>query len=403
MSWIDDILEATSQSECPPVYIRWAALSAIAATVRKRVWINRGGQYITYPTNFILLVGPSGAKKSFGVHVASKLVENIPEIWTMEGQTSIQALYEDLSTITTKKDGTVPVKKAEVYILGSEFSQMFVDDPNIYGSLLNLYDSNYKGRFEYRTKTSGKQVLNQPCFNFLAASAPVHITGQLSNRDRVGGFLARVIQITSSEPPKINSLVDDLPQIDFGKLSEYLKLVAKVEGGFSYSQHGKSYFKEWHDEFYQPSNLEELNDQTGFVNRAKDHILKTAMCLALANDPERLILDQDVIEEAVIWINSALAASKRSTIGGQETSSLSKLVRILFDEFLGSETHKIGKTRLIQKYVGQFSILDLEMAIDLMSKGGYLETTELVGKITYHGTDKLLKDWTIMKARIGQK
>ena len=76
-SWIDEYLLYTENQESPPLFHRWCALSTIAATVNRRVWLDRRARngavyFTTYPGQLSvwLVAGAGRCKKSTAVNIA---------------------------------------------------------------------------------------------------------------------------------------------------------------------------------------------------------------------------------------------------------------------------------------------------------------------------------------------
>src|SRR5262245_36162040 len=96
MGWIDDVLTATKESECPKRYIYWACLAAMSAVVKRNVYILKNGVYRLHPNIYVMGVSDSGSRKSFANHVLESLLMDFKWVRTISGMKSIQAIIDRL-------------------------------------------------------------------------------------------------------------------------------------------------------------------------------------------------------------------------------------------------------------------------------------------------------------------
>ena len=64
--WIDACASAAQGSITPPIFRKWAALSAIAGALGRRCWYD-AGEYKVRPNLYTVLVAPPGFGKSVGL------------------------------------------------------------------------------------------------------------------------------------------------------------------------------------------------------------------------------------------------------------------------------------------------------------------------------------------------
>ena len=106
--WLDTLLESSKESESPERYFWWAGLTAISATLGKRVYLQRGPFYRLYPNIYVALVSArSGLRKGIPIMTAKKLVNDLNSIRVISGCNSIQAFTKVLSMQQTFSSGAV--------------------------------------------------------------------------------------------------------------------------------------------------------------------------------------------------------------------------------------------------------------------------------------------------------
>src|SRR3990167_8776352 len=71
--WLRVYLSLTEGQESPDIFHLWCAVSTIATTLERNVWLDRG-YYTLYPNLYVVLVsGSAVARKSTAIGVASRL------------------------------------------------------------------------------------------------------------------------------------------------------------------------------------------------------------------------------------------------------------------------------------------------------------------------------------------
>ena len=92
--WIESFLKLTENTEPPKLYRKWTAISTLASAMRRKCALNWGNVGNFYPNMYIILVGPSGARKT----TAMRLGE-----WYLD-QTGIFKSSDSISIVTGKQE-----------------------------------------------------------------------------------------------------------------------------------------------------------------------------------------------------------------------------------------------------------------------------------------------------------
>ena len=394
MTWIDNVMDATAESECPRSFIKWSALCAISAIMTDRVYLDKH-YYHLFPNIYVLLVAKSGLRKSFAPELAKRLVKIVDNTRVISGRNSIQAIIHELSMTVTKPKQS-PLVKAHGFIATGELSTTFIEDPQTLSILMDLYDSHYHQQgWDYTLKGTGKESLKDISITLLGAINPPHFKDMVHAKDITGGFIARCIIIEESKRALKNPLIVAPKQkLDTAELVRYLTDLSKVEGEFKWSDEAAKFFSEW----YMTFNPEDLDDETGTANRIHDQILKVAMLLSLARDKELVYLKQD-IKEAMNLLESAIKTATSATRGHGE-ADFSPKVRIVFYELEAHPDHKVKRSELLQKHWGDFTAAELQIVIQTL-EGAKALTSRTVGKDeVYTATEIMLKVFESFKEGI---
>lgn len=386
MSFVEHVLEEAKYSESPRSYWYWAALSAIAATVKRQVWWEKG-LYKLYPNLYVLIVGPSGIRKGLPVVAASKLARGVGIKNVITGRASIQAVLAELAKVLTHPDGGGPQRDSTAFIANDEFSTAFVRDMDTYTILTKLYDGHFTDEWANILKSSGKEEMKNVCINLIGAVNQAHFNDIMNEKEVSGGFIGRTLVVLETQRARKNSLVLDVPPpINYEKLIRELNEISKLRGPVTPTQAAKEYYHEWYMQF----SPESMEDKTGTANRIHDTVLKVATLLTLS---------RHTLETSVQDIEEALEAC------AQTTSSVDKVILSKGDQefakkqqlFVGAllargpeNEYSAKRSTLLSSNLGGFDHIDLERIVENLETAGLLETefvkvrsrTEPVYKLT---------------------
>lgn len=357
MSWISQLLQATEESESPRKYWYWSGLAAIAAVVNNQVYLDKF-YYKLYPNVYVLLIGRSGIRKGPPVAMANALVRHVNNTRVISGRTTIQAVITELKNAVTRPNIPAPITDAIGFLVSSEFAAFIVQDVAALTILTDLYDGHYNPEYENITKGGGKERLKNPCITLLGASNEIHFKDAVPDNALGGGFVGRTFIIHADKKAGINSLTERPTNIaDVPTLAKYLYRLSKIKGQFVWSHDGKALYDEWYRRFSEGS----YSDTTGTIDRLHDHILKTAMLVSLAREPD-LILTKDDVQEAIVACQDFVPGARKvaMTSGGKSASAPGTAVFIR--ELLGRAETKYGMSRIAmgQKHWQYFSMPELD-------------------------------------------
>jgi hypothetical protein len=394
MSWVDDVMAATAEAESPRSFVRWAALSSIAAVVADRVFLDKF-YYKLYPNVYVLLVAKSGLRKGFPAALAKTLVTLVDNTRVISGRNSIQAIIKDLATTVTRPK-QAPLTKAHGFIVSGELSTTFVEDPQTLTILTDLHDGHYHTEgWKNTLKGTGVESLKDISISLFGAINQTHFKDMVKRKDITGGFIARTIIVEESQRALKNPLIiAPKIELDVHKLVEYLRKLGDLNGKFAWDADAADYYGEW----YRGFNPETLEDDTGTANRIHDQILKVAMLISLARCPE-LILRKSDIEEAMLLLEKAIETATGVT-KGQGESDFGPKIKIVLDELEAQEDHTIRRSELLRKHWGDFTSIELTIIVNTLEQAKAI-TIQTKGKDEYYrATRKLLDEIEAFKGGV---
>jgi hypothetical protein len=365
MSWIREVLDATDEAETPKQFIFWAALAALAAVMRKQVWLNKH-IYKLYPNIYVLLIAESGLGKAFPISLAKQLVRQTKVTRVIAGRNSIQAVIQDLGKAYTLAGGGM-ITDAHGFLAASEFASFLVKDEDALTILTDLYDTHDHEPEWRNTLKMGTETLSNPCLTMFSASNPTHFRDKVANKDVEGGFVGRTLMIMAKDKYKLNPLVDE-PEFPFdvSTLVPYLKEISKLEGPFKWSEEGKALYKEWYFDFRGRKH----NDKTGTSNRLHDHILKVAMLLSLSRRFDLILSGQD-IQEAIDACVGFMTNVTKTILPGKST--IAESTKLILYELINCEGNQLTRQQLLRKLVGDIDVNELDKVIETLQQAGLVQ------------------------------
>jgi len=297
--WLRGYLEYTRNQESPSMFHLWTGVSTIAATLERKVFIDRG-YYKLHPNIYIVLVGASArVRKSTAIGIASNIYkEAFPDASMFAQKITPEALIGML-----KENFTVKGVSAG-YIISDELSVFLgnsAKDTSLIALLTKLYDCGDK--FDYHTIVRGKELCEKPCCNMLAGTTPDWIRLALPIESIGGGFTSRIIFVYQDMPG---------PPNPFPELSEAerklranlildLQNIGQMGGQFSISHDAKEMYEDWYVDLFKP---EEASDGAldGYYGRKHDTLLKISMIMSASRNNIPIIEEKD-IETALSAMN----------------------------------------------------------------------------------------------------
>jgi hypothetical protein len=365
-SWLIDLMKSVDAAESPRPFFYWSALSVVSAIVRNQVYLDKF-MYKLYPNIFVMLVAKSGLRKGVPIKMAKELVTLIGNTRIFAGRGSIQGIINELSKAHTLPSGLI-IKDATGFIVSSEFSSSFVQDPQTFTLLTDLYDSDYNsGEWKNVIKGTGTETLKDVSLTMLSATNQSHFKSTISDTDVSGGFIGRTLIVTADKKQQVNALVKrPLQTFNAADHIEYLKELAKLKGEFNYYEDSDDIYEAWYTKF--SSDIEDADDKTGTLDRLHDHVLKVAMLLSLCRSPDLRILPEDIIN--AVKSCEMLTLNVKKTIIGSGKGQMAPQTGAVLTLLMKQPELKIGRKRLLQRLWGDLDANELDRVIETLIQAG---------------------------------
>lgn len=391
--WLSSYLDYTAETESPRVFNLWAGISAMSATMKKKVFIQRGF-YKIYPNQFVVLVGPPGIGKGTAINPAIDLVKDAGTANFLQDKITAEKIVEKLAKgfshvtmnaagqptgMSSILDSTATIVQTELPILtqGSEW---------ILPLLCELWE---KGSFSYETKTKGSFEAKGLCVGLLAGCVPNFIAKL--NKDATeavtGGFTSRCIFVYATQRankiawPSMNGNFANLHD----DLAEDLKYISQISGDFKFTPDGMDLWREYYkgDTF----NIDEFESEMmmGFKARMPAHVIKTAMCLALSEGDKLELSRVQLINAMKLVDNIRKTVDITFRSVGESPLAVAQDRILRYIEMKGFATRK----QILHDNYRHITEEDLNRVFLVLGQAGFIVEGEFKGVRGYKHTGKV--------------
>lgn len=375
-NWVDSLVDECSHVETPKSWLWYSFLSCIAASAGNNYFLTTlKGDLVYKPNLYIMLLGESGLGKGFPVNRAKLLVSKADTTRVIAGRSSIQAIIKELAT-TRSKEGKAPIQDSRGYIINGELSTAVIADPDALTILTDLYDGSYNPEWTNLLKGDGAEKLKNPCITALFGSSPAHFYDSIPQANIEGGYIGRNLIIFEEKRSKDVDLFDDESDVKDTKFDDtiapkyvpHLEKIGKHQGQLKANAKARERFNIWRKKWRATQGP----DKTGFFNRVPDHVLKVAMCLALADWEFTGEIDEYHLQEAIDKITSLVYANKR-TVSGRGPDPLAQATKSVLDYLLKAQDCELSKKQLLWKGYGEYNTFTLDQILDNLVEMGWVK------------------------------
>jgi hypothetical protein len=308
-SWLDSYLDYIDSTENPQSYSLWSAISAIASSLKRRVYIWRN--FVQYfPNQYIVLVGPPGIGKGASIHPVTAIVNEASTVNYLSDKITAERIIQKLAdgfmqiaptmstsanvnTISFQQDHTATIlsKELPVFLSSSEW---------LHALMCQLWDEN---TFEYETKNKGSYKVTGMCVGLLAGCVPDFI--RMLSRDTMapvtGGFTARTIFVYATEKSKLVPGGWGKPQISTNQLKDQLindlKHISQLDGEMKFDNAALQLWDRKYGEHNKKGDFDS-DVSANFKSRLSSHIIKTAIAVSIS-ESDTLTITEPQLRRAI--------------------------------------------------------------------------------------------------------
>lgn len=351
-AWLRTYLEITSMNEAPGIFHALAALAVASVVIGRRTWLSMGF-YDVYPPLGVILVGPSGARKTVAINTAARMlpatkisVNVIRERFTPEAL--IAALRGDEDRVIQNKTAFVVSPEMAVTFGKSHYLEGLVP---LFTRLMD-----HEG-YEVRTKGGGTFTLANIALGFLGATTKEWLTTEMNASVVQGGFTSRFLLSYAATSPRIIWRVAETSSAAIQSLGEELGAAVGLQrGAMTIEPAADAFLEQW----YAAHRLEG-NDQmgTGYHSRKHAHLLRLALIFAVLDRATQIamphIIDAlqllDYLEPGMLELTQELSSSQTARDAGELVTILRRAGgRLTKTVFISACVRKMTMGRFYEAY-----------------------------------------------------
>lgn len=366
--WLQGYLVYTSTSPSPEIYHKWAAVSAIASVLKRKVFF-KINQYICYPNHYIVLTGPPGMKKSSTIRAVRDVLDKVPDVDVSTDSITREKLILNMSQ--KYKDGM-----SALTVHSSEFGSFFSSSGmEMMMFLIDIYDS--QSEWSHDTKMGGKNKIQAPFLNLLAGTTPDWIAKGLPVDTNGVGLTSRSLFIYSDKPRVRDFLSDDNEDID--KIGELLKSdltrMSTISGKYNFdSKETYASFNEWYRQWIENNNPTNDHIMTPYFARKDIHMIKLCMVVAASRRQELQITKPDV--DTAFALLSGLEEEMPKSFAGFGTNPLASPMDRMLNAIVMCEDIGLSMEEITMAFRKDLRLPEIDELVNMMLKAQMIRLNE---------------------------
>jgi len=349
-NWIEAYLDYVSYNKEPPLsYKTWVAISTVAAVLQRKCYLTWDKQ--VYPNLYVVLVGPSAARKGSAMQPAAALLRQTgialsPEAVTREQL--IRRLKQSSNEEFVSENG-IPQRQASLTIFSEELTVFLgYNNINLMSDLCNWYDC--PDPWSYEPKHGEKDNIKNVWVNLIGATTPRLLQTTLPQDSIGGGLTSRIIfvfephkEATDPRPFKNTRTLEleEHLQHDLGKIHT-------LQGEFEIDE---SFLHSWDNWYKEQDSNPPFSDSRlePYLGRRGTHILKISMIMNASRfDGNMLLTSKDFnmataelakIEKKMPQVFLGVGSSDLSAVTGSIMKTIASRRAITFNNLLGLHMH----------------------------------------------------------------
>jgi len=387
--WIDGFMELTDNSEPPLLFRKWAAISAIAAALQRKVRLELGLSLTFYPNLYIVLVGPSATGKGTAMKFASDIIEQIPTIRLSAQSTSLQALIRRMKE-TNLTDVNIETGEQSYHSSLTIFSTEFTvflgyHNQELIAALCEWYDCH--NRWTYETIARKKEEIVGVWVNLFAGTTPDAIQASLPIESIGGGLTSRIIFVVEEKRGKL-VIVPTKTEKEIQlqqKLIYDLEAINQLSGVMQYTEGFLKIYTEWcqYADTHRPFQDKKFD---GYCGRRRKHLITLSMVCCASHSDEMIITSEDI--ERAIFLLSEVEMKMGKVFKGMGRSGTADLLSDAISFIATSAVPDIPLFQFARHFEGDMDKFEMDRVITTMEAMNLIKTVKSPGQgITLHILD----------------
>ncbi len=380
VDWIDSFMAYTEGQPTPPRFRRWAAISAIAAALERRVWTITMGRP-TFPNLYVLLVGPPTAGKTVAIDIVYDFWRESKAFHIAPKGMTTAALVDSLKEADKKQlMGGILVEYHSLQIAAPEFGTFIhAHDLEMMANLNDIWDSPRTYGQKRRHVNGGKTIeIIHPQINILAGVQPGFLASIMPEEAWSMGFTSRLIMIYGQEAPQVSLFSGRTLEASRAKtlISQMVKM-SKAHGQFQWTPEAANEIERW--------NLTRLTPEpthsrlAHYTGRRVRQYLKLLMVSAVSRsvgEQLELVIRLEDIERAREWLldaESKMPDVFREMVLKSDVETIKELHFACWQRYSNTKQQPLHSEFVYAFLSNRVPSEKIEKIIETACKSGYLE------------------------------
>ena len=349
--WLDGWMKYTHNSEPCDLYKKWVGISVIAACLRRKCRLEWGVGAEFFPNMYIVLIGPSGARKGTAMKPALEFLRK-KGIRLAAECTTQQGLIRELNKSTTGADVDV-----ETGMMKGQHSSLTIFSPELtvflgYGmrELISYLTDWYDCRAPWIYRPKNKDLVDEipaTWVNILGATTPELLRATLTEEAWGSGILSRIIFVYAPKKGKVVAV----PTLTAEEVAVGHDLVADLDnimitdGEYKLTDGFWTDWVSWYTEHSEDMPFEDSKFD-GYCTRRPVHLLKLSMIMNASRDGKMILSEEDFGKalETLLEVEKPMAR----TFGGIGLSRLANIQYRVMQTI--QQEGKIKASELLRRY-----------------------------------------------------
>jgi hypothetical protein len=279
---LKDYVTYTSRSEAPLAYHVFSFLCAVGTVLNRRLWFDMG-YYRMYPTLGIIILGPSGIKKTSAANIAVDILQTLGVVKIYSEKLTPEALIEAMKGDNAV--GLVYAPEMAVFLNKQQYNEGLVQLITRFMDCPDVWESGTIGRGKSVVRNIGISSLMCSTIDWFVGSTPADSFG--------GGFIARNLLVVQ----ELSARCEPIPNPGDTGLRQYLvdslAGIHELQGEVKFSRRGFELYDNWYrfDHTNEVKNLDHDLLAT-YHNRKPDHLKRIAICLHVIQHGDMELCDR---------------------------------------------------------------------------------------------------------------